>query len=67
MVLLPGIRTRPRTDIDPEQARRIAEALPAPVFDADRRLLELDRLEGGLPGNDPARPPRIGRRPDSSL
>lgn len=34
-----------RTDIDPEQARRIAEALPAPVFDADRRLLELDELE----------------------
>ena len=34
-----------RTDIDPQQARRIAEALPPPVFNADRRLLELDRLE----------------------
>jgi len=34
-----------RTDIDPDAARAIAETLPPPVFDADRRLMELDNLE----------------------
>jgi tRNA (guanine-N7-)-methyltransferase len=29
-----------------EQARRLAEALPPPVFDADRRLRQLDEEEG---------------------
>jgi tRNA (guanine-N7-)-methyltransferase len=29
-----------------EEALRLAEAMPPPVFDADRRLQELDRLEG---------------------
>ena len=35
-----------RTDLSPEQARSLAEALPAPVFDADRRLRWLDEEEG---------------------
>ena len=36
---------RARTDLSPEAALRLAEALPPPVFDADRRLRELDELE----------------------
>jgi tRNA (guanine-N7-)-methyltransferase len=35
-----------RTDLTPEQARSLAEALPPPVFDADRRLRWLDEEEG---------------------
>jgi hypothetical protein len=31
--------------LDEAAARRIAEGLPAPVFDADRRLQALDALE----------------------
>ncbi len=34
-----------RPDITEAEALRLAEALPPPVFDADRRLQELDRLE----------------------
>jgi tRNA (guanine-N7-)-methyltransferase len=34
-----------RTGLSAEEAVRLAEALPPPVFDADRRLQELDRLE----------------------
>ncbi len=34
-----------RTDIDPAQARDAAAALPPPVFNADRALMELDKLE----------------------
>jgi tRNA (guanine-N7-)-methyltransferase len=34
-----------RADLDEGEARRLAEQLPPPVFDADRRLRELDRLE----------------------
>jgi len=34
-----------RTGLSPEDALRLAEALPPPVFDADRRLRELDELE----------------------
>jgi len=49
-------RGKARADIDPQEAWRVAEALPPPVFDADRRLLELDELErqqhhDGLPGS----------------
>ncbi len=33
-----------RTDLDETAARTLAEKLPPPVFDADRRLRELDRL-----------------------
>ncbi|MCZ7645505.1 MAG: methyltransferase domain-containing protein [Planctomycetota bacterium] len=36
---------RPRAELDPAEAERRAEALPPPVFNADRRLAELDRLE----------------------
>ncbi|MBI1916146.1 MAG: methyltransferase domain-containing protein [Planctomycetes bacterium] len=34
-----------RTDLGAEDALRLAESLPPPVFDADRRLRELDELE----------------------
>jgi len=36
---------RARTDLSTEEAVRLAESLPPPVFNADRRLQELDRLE----------------------
>ncbi|MBE7467227.1 MAG: methyltransferase domain-containing protein [Planctomycetes bacterium] len=36
---------RARKDLDPAEAQRRAEALPPPVFNADRRLIELDRME----------------------
>lgn len=36
---------RARTDIDEAAALAAAQALPLPTFDADRRLVELDRLE----------------------
>jgi tRNA (guanine-N7-)-methyltransferase len=35
-----------RTDLSPQQAQALAEALPPPVFDADRRLRWLDEEEG---------------------
>jgi tRNA (guanine-N7-)-methyltransferase len=35
----------PRTDITEENSIRLADDLPAPTFDADRRLRELDREE----------------------
>jgi tRNA (guanine-N7-)-methyltransferase len=36
---------RARADLGPAEALRLAELLPPPTFDADRRLQELDRLE----------------------
>ena len=36
---------RPRTDITPDEAMKLAESLPTPRFDADRRLMALDKLE----------------------
>jgi tRNA (guanine-N7-)-methyltransferase len=55
-----------RGDLDVEAARQAAEALPPPVFDADRRLLELDALESGGDGGDEpvatGRPARQRRR-----
>ncbi len=36
---------RARTGLSPDDALHLAEALPPPVFDADRRLRELDELE----------------------
>jgi tRNA (guanine-N7-)-methyltransferase len=36
---------RARAGLDEASARRLAESLPPPVFDADRRLRELDDLE----------------------
>ncbi len=50
-----GTGTR-RDDLDPSQAAELARKLPLPVFNADRRLIELDRLDGGKP------PHRRGRR-----
>ena len=35
-----------RTDLDGETARKLAADLPPPLFNADRRLQSLDRLEG---------------------
>ena len=43
-----GIGTR-RADLDPEKASELARNLPLPVFNADRRLIELDQLDGGKP------------------
>ncbi|MEY3457240.1 MAG: tRNA ((7)-)-methyltransferase [Planctomycetota bacterium] len=34
-----------RTNLDPAAAVQLAESLPLPVFNADRRLLHVDRLE----------------------
>ncbi len=39
-----GIGTK-RADLDPVQATQLAASLPLPVFNADRRLMELDSLE----------------------
>ena len=36
---------RPRTDIAADEVLKLAESLPPPTFDADRRLRELDKLE----------------------
>jgi tRNA (guanine-N7-)-methyltransferase len=38
---------RAKEGLGAEEALRLAQALPAPVFDADRRLRELDELERG--------------------
>jgi tRNA (guanine-N7-)-methyltransferase len=35
-----------RADFDETAARELAERLPPPIFDADRSLQELDRIEG---------------------
>lgn len=35
----------PRTNLDEAAAQQLAENLPPPTFDADRRLQELDRME----------------------
>lgn len=40
---------RPRADISADEAMKLAEALPAPTFDADRRLQELDKIESHQP------------------
>ena len=37
-----------REGLSEEEALRLAEALPPPVFDADRRLRELDEMEKGV-------------------
>ncbi len=36
---------RPRADVTPQDALQLAASLPPPIFDADRKLRELDRLE----------------------
>jgi len=37
-------QARPRAELDEAEALQLASALPSPLFDADRRLQELDRL-----------------------
>jgi tRNA (guanine-N7-)-methyltransferase len=58
---------RRRDNLDEAEALRQAEALPPPVFNADRRLFELDRLEGQLEREpvtpQPAVPKRHHRKP----
>lgn len=49
-----GIGVR-RDDMEEAQALRQAEALPPPVFNADRRYFELDRLERGKQARTPLR------------
>ena len=36
---------KPRSDITPDEAVKLASSLPAPKFDADRKLMALDKLE----------------------
>jgi tRNA (guanine-N7-)-methyltransferase len=54
-----------RVDLDVDAARQAAEALPPPIFDADRRLLDLDALErgGDRPDAGARRPGHARRRP----
>lgn len=46
-----------RTDLDAEAATALAHSLPLPVFNADRRLQHLDRLE-----REQADPSQLGQR-----
>jgi tRNA (guanine-N7-)-methyltransferase len=39
---------KPRSHLKSEEALQLARSLPPPVFDADRRLQELDHLEGSM-------------------
>jgi tRNA (guanine-N7-)-methyltransferase len=52
---------RPRADIAADDVVKLAESLPPPTFDADRKLKELDKLEHGP--DTVAKPPRGGKRP----
>jgi tRNA (guanine-N7-)-methyltransferase len=56
---------RARTDLDLELARTLAESLPLPTFDADRRLVELDRMERGEDNRSAPRPRRTKHRGSS--
>ena len=53
---------RARADVDLDEAHRAAEALPPPVFNADRRLLDLDELEFRGPSAGGDGPSRSRRR-----
>ncbi len=46
LAIFRGIGTK-RTELDPVQATQLATTLPLPVFNADRRLLEVDSMEFG--------------------
>jgi tRNA (guanine-N7-)-methyltransferase len=48
---------RPRADITPSEVLRLADSLPPPTFDADRKLQELDKLEQSA---DQSESPRKG-------
>ncbi len=51
---------KPRADISADDVLKIAESLPPPTFDADRKLKELDKLEHVSDSGD--RPQRRGKR-----
>ena len=51
---------RPRTDISPADAIKLAGSLPPPTFDADRRLKALDHLESNPETS--AKPPQRRKR-----
>lgn len=51
---------KPRADISADDVLKIAESLPPPTFDADRKLKELDKLEHSSDSGD--RPQRRGKR-----
>jgi len=53
---------RAKLDLDSERAMQLAESLPLPIFNADRRLLELDRLEQGVGSTASGRRGREGDR-----
>lgn len=50
---------RPRSDIAADEVLKLAETLPPPTFDADRRLKELDKLEHQ---SDSSEKPNRGKR-----
>lgn len=52
---------RPRPDVSTDDAIKLAESLPVPTFDADRRLQELDKLERQSE-HAPGRSGKPGRR-----
>jgi tRNA (guanine-N7-)-methyltransferase len=45
---------RPRTDVSAADVLKLAELLPPPTFDADRKLKDLDRLEQGADSAPPS-------------
>jgi tRNA (guanine-N7-)-methyltransferase len=55
---------RPRAEISADEVLKLAETLPPPTFDADRKLMQLDKLEQQSgdshrgPGGRSNRPPR---------
>ena len=51
---------RPRADIAADDVLKLAESLPPPTFDADRKLRELDKLEHQTDSKD--KPRRSGKR-----
>jgi tRNA (guanine-N7-)-methyltransferase len=46
---------RPRAEISAAEALRLAESLPPPTFDADRKLMALDKLERSSGSENPPR------------
>ena len=59
---LPVFRStgQPRSDIAANDVLKLAESLPPPTFDADRKLKELDKLESTSDSSD--KPRRGGKR-----
>jgi len=51
----------PRDDISADEVRTLAESLPPPTFDADRRLMDLDRMEQSAGPAAPSRRKRPSR------